>query len=116
MTADDLFFPFDPRDVLARLLDLTQSCNGEEWVLRFLVKDSTDAEGVEVVARASDSLRCSVGFDSVEAELARHINLVWPAEARLKVLRAHVEQGGEYLFGGDTDAGLYVKLRTPTLA
>lgn len=110
MTTDLFDGPPDPRDVRATLRDLSHRHDREEWIARVWVEDGTEAEGIEVVCRASDSLRCTVGLDagSIEREVARYINLSWRPEHRLVAVRARVELGGEYRFGGDTEAGLHI--------
>lgn len=111
MTADLFTGPPDPRDVRARLRDLSRRPGSDQWVARAWIEDETDDEGVEVVCQVSDSLRCthSLEPDAIESTVARHINL-WQPEHRLVAARARTELGGEYALGGDSDALYLVEL------
>ena len=110
MSPDPFTGALDPHEVRVTLLDLSPDPPRDGWVARVWIEDGTDAEGVEVVCRASDTVRCSAGLDaqSIERKVADHINLIPHPEHRLAIVRARAELNGEYRLDGDADVGLYV--------
>jgi hypothetical protein len=102
----DIFHPYEPRDIRARLIELSRQ--SDLWTARVWLEDDTGVEGVEVRVQVSDSLRVShpLSDAAIANAVARHINL-WSPQHRLDAARGRASLGGEYVLGGDSEL-LYV--------
>jgi hypothetical protein len=102
--------PPEPRDVRAKLLDLSQRHDREQWIARIWLEDGTEAKGVEVTCRASDSLASIHPLDSpsIESAVARYVNLAWPADYRLDAVRTRANLRADFVLRGNGEGGLSV--------
>lgn len=107
--SDFLAAPRDTRDLTATYRGVVGP-GPDSTIVRMSVGDRTEREAVEIDCpirgTTYSSHRCAPA--DLEAELARYLNLQWPAEHRLDAVRARADFGGGYEFGGDGESGLYV--------